>query len=401
MLIWLLCSHCFVFYVSRPKTRFMSRISYLLKSALAALMIAALLLPAEAAALNLSDVEGKSDEQLAGENWETREVNANKSTAKCGLWSILVSTVWRGYGHYCIGDEKSHYKLLGMEGVSLLMLATSMIMSSLSKDDKSMSAIWKSLFHYGTTLFIGSYLFDVLGTFKGNSFNLADNHLDPYGHSIDIDLRWLPSNHFNLGVQLAYTYRNPRMWVTPYGYIDIIDLSTYSLGMDTGVALWYGERTHTYVALAADVKFEDYLDEDYRNLKIIPYIEFSLDLGSWFDHLANLRFIHRLGVGVNLYQFEHAATEPFTDHDTLLVLESALSLNIVKDLNFTLTYRYRPDYVVGMLSAPSRLYQTVPVPGVGIFSLDLSFNISSGWQASVEANFGESVDFWIGVNKHF
>ena len=379
----------------------MSRLFLLLKSALATLLIVAMLMPAHANALTLNDVENKSDEQLARENWETREVNANKSTVKCGLWSILVSTVWRGYGHYCIGDQKSHYKLLGMEGVSLLMLATSMIMSSLSNDDKSMSAIWKSLFHYGTSLFIGSYFFDVLGTFKGNSFNLADNHLDPYGHSIDIDLRWLPSDDFNLGIQLAYTYRNPRMWITPYGYIDVIELSQYSFGVDTGIALWYGEKTRTYVALAADVKFEDSLDHDYRNLKILPYIEFSLDLGSWFDHLANLRFINRLGIGVNLFQFEHAISDELNNLDTLLVLESALSLNIVKDLNVTFTYRYRPDYVVGMISAPSRLYQTVPLPGIGIFSLDIGFNISSGWMASVEANFGESVDFWIGVSKHF
>ncbi|MBR4985610.1 MAG: hypothetical protein IKY83_07720 [Proteobacteria bacterium] len=378
---------------------------------IAALLVAFTILsiPDRADALTPAEVNGKSDEELALENWEMREVNANASTVKCGLLSILVSTVWRGYGHYCIGDQKSHYKLLAMEGTSLAMIATSLLMGSLSHDAKSLSAIWKSFFHYGTTLFISSYIMDVLGAFKGNSFNLATNHLDPYGHTIDLDLRWMPSQKFNLGIQLAYTYRNPRFWINPYGYLDVINLSEYELGADFGVALWYGEKTYTYIALALDAKSESHIEIDsndhytttYNTLRFLPYIEFSLDLGSWFDHLANMRFINRLGVGVSLYDFKDAPGKPFTDYHTLLVLETALNLNVIKDLNIAFTYRYRPDFSVGQLSAPSRLFQTIPVPGVGIFSLDLNFRITGTWFASVEANFGGNIDFWLGVSKSF
>ncbi|MBQ4360952.1 MAG: hypothetical protein II767_11930 [Proteobacteria bacterium] len=377
---------------------------------LAILMVVALLaLPAQAHALSSADVEGKSDDELAEEHWETREVNANSSTVKCGLLSILVSTVWRGYGHYCIGDQSSHYKLLAMEGTSILMLASSLLIGSLSHDAKGLSAIWKSLFHYGTTLFLSSYLIDIIGAFKGNSFNLSQNHLDPYGQTIGAKLRWMPSQQFNLGLQIAYAYRNPRFWISPYGYLDVIGLSEYELGADIGVALWHGEKTYTYVALALDASMDAHigLDENddyistYNSIRLLPYLEFSLDLGSWFDHLANIRLINRLGVGVSLYQFKGSDITPFTDYNTLLVLETALNLNVIKDLNLAFTYRYRPDFCVGQLSAPSRLFQTVPVPGVGIFSLDLNFRITGTWFASVEANFGGSIDFWLGFSKNF
>ena len=371
--------------------------------------VALLVLPAQAQALSSADVEGKSDDELAEENWEMRDVNANASTVKCGLLSILVSTVWRGYGHYCIGDQSSHYKLLAMEGTSLLMLASSLIMGSLSHDAKGLSAVWKSLFHYGTTLFISSYLIDVLGAFKGNSFNLSQNHLDPYGHTVGAKLRWMPSQQFNLGLQVAYAYRNPRFWVSPYAYLDVIELSEFEIGADMGVALWHGEKTYTYVALALDTSVEAQIGIDenddftskYNSIRLLPYIEFSLDLGTWFDHLANVRLINRLGVGVSLYQFKGATVKPFNDYNTLLVLETALNLNVIKDLNLAFTYRYRPDFSVGQLSAPSRLFQTVPVPGVGIFSLDLNFRITGTWFASVEANFGGSIDFWLGFSKNF
>ena len=368
---------------------------------IAACALCAFLASSPAHAISLHDIDGKTDAQLAQENWETRQIKANSSTVKCGFWSILLSTVWRGYGHYCIGDDSSHYKLLAMEGASVLMMASAAIIGSLSHDDSALSPVWKSLFHFGTTLFVSSYIFDVFGTFKGDSFTLDANHLNPYGHALDVEMRWLPSQNFNLGIQLGYAYRTPRFWINPHGYLDVTGFDEYSIGLDVGVAAWYAERTHTYVAVAVDAKFEDNLSDSYRTLKVLPYIEFSLDLGTWFDHLAEFRFVNRLGIGVNLYDFEISGLTPFSDNDLLLVLETSISMNLIKELNLAVTYRYRPEFTVGQISAPSRIFDTVPVPGVGIFSVDLNFAISNGWFASVAANFGSSIDFWLGASKSF
>lgn len=351
--------------------------------------------------LNQSEVEGKSDETLEEESWETRQKNAIPGSVRCGLWSILISTVWRGWGHHCAEDESSHYKLLIMEGVSLAMLATSLAMGALSKDDKHLAPLWKSLFHFGTTLFLASYLFDVIGTFKGYSMALPQNHLNPYGHAVELSLRWAPSDSLNIGLELDYSYRNERFWVRPYAFLDVVELSNWNAGVDAGVALWYGELSHSYVALAADVKYDQSLKSSYNTITFLPYIEFSLDLGSWFVHLAEIRFINRLGFGVNFYHFEHSNERPFSDHATLLVLESFLSMNIFKDFNLLLGYRQRPDFSIGPLSAPSRLFNTVPVPGFGVFSLELSFHIASGWMSVVEMNFGTSAEFWLSVAKRF
>ena len=150
-----------------------------------------------------------------------------------------------------------------------------------------------------------------------------------------------------------------------------------------------------------DGKFDHEIDDEFKTVKILPYVEFSLDLGSWFEHLAELRFVNRLGIGVSMYDFKYSTVPIYEDPDTMLMLESEISLNVVKHLNIDLIYRYRPDYSVGPVSAPSRLFNTVPVPGVGIFSVDLSFNLSHNWRAAFEANFGQNVDFWLGINKVF
>lgn len=368
-------------------------------SCVAALLLCLTTAP-EVWALDLTEVDNQSDEELAEKNWETRKVKAASGTMKCGFLSILVSTVWRGYGHYCIGDNESNKRFLIIEGASLGMIATALLIGSLTDDAKSMTAVWKSLFHFGLTAFTASYFADILGTFKGDSFNLAENHIDPYGHTVDFDLRWIPSGNFNLGLQLGYTFRSPQFWLNPYGYLNVTSLSDYAFGMDVGVSVWSGERPRTYIAVAVDASFSHDKNADYKTIKILPYLEFSLDLGSWFEHLAEVRMVNHLGVGASLYDFV-GTSKPFTDTDYFLVLESGLSLNVVRDFNVGLMYRYRNDYVVGMVSAPSRIKQTVPMPGVGVFSLDLSFNLATDWQASLEANFGKSLDFWLGVQRHF
>ena len=364
------------------------------------------LVPLRASALTLDDVN-YPDEELTAQNWETRDVNTTRAAfGGCKFVSVLASAVWNGFGHcVCQRDYQSAIRLSIMQGTSLAMLSVALIMGTFSHDDKALSATWKSLFHYAVTLYATGYLMDVIGAFKGDSFILSDNHIDPYGHSVGLKLRWLPSDDFNLGIQLAYTYRSQRFWVTPYFYIDnLADFGEFYGAVDTGVALWAGERSHTYLALAIDAKFdqhqqEDHVHVDYPQLKLIPYLELSLDMGTWFEHLANIRFVNRLGVGVQLYNFKSAEMQAFSDYDTVLVLETAISMNLIKELNMALTYRYRPDFTVGQLSAPSVLNDT-PGPGVGIFSLDLDVLISDGWSASLEANFGSSIDFWFGVKYH-
>ncbi len=378
----------------------------LLISAIGLSLMMCLGAPARAYALSLDEVASKDDDKLRQEKWEMREIRANSiESVKCGLWSLLVSTFWRGYGHHCIGDDASHYKLLGMEGASLGMLALGFTVGSVTNDDKALSAFWKTLFNFGTTLFISSYLFDVVGTFKGDAFQFSHNHLNPFGQSFGVKVRWLPSDDLNLGLQLEYTYRNPRFWVSPYAYVDISEAfdknDNFSAGVDLGGAVWAGEKEYTYVALALDSKFDDYGSDDFLMLKFLPYIEFSLDLGSWFEHMAEFRFINRLGVGVQLFDYKYAVMTPFSDVSTVLVLETEMNLNLFKNLNLAFIYRYRPDYSVGQLSSPSRLYNTVPVPGVGLFSLDLSFAISKGWTADLDMNFGSSIDFWLGISKTF
>ena len=354
------------------------------------------------------EVLSKTDEELAENGWETRANGDMNGSVKDGLLAILVSPFWRGFGHWRTGDDNSHYKLLAMEGVSALMIGSAFLIGALSDDSKYLSPLWKTLFHLGITLYAASYLFDLIGTFKGHAQPINANQTDPYGLSMDLKFRYELANQFNLGAQIGLTYRNERFWANPYAYLgidrshnsaSIIELNNWNAGVDMGVALWKDELPRTYLALAIDAKFQQFRADQYFLIKLIPYIEFSLDLGSWFEHLANIRFINRVGAGVELYQFNDLAA--FTEHETLLILETELNLNLFKDFNFSVIYRQRPDFAIGTVTAPYKVANTLPVPGVGIFSFDLNFRVTESWQLEVDFNVGHAMDLWFSIMHVF
>ena len=370
--------------------------------AIALLVLLITLTPAKSYAVTEEEIADKNDEQLESEGWETIQKSTFRASIKCGLWSILVSTVWRGWGHRCANDHDSHKKFLIIEAASVAMIATALTISSLSRDDKYLSPLWKTLFHLGTSMFTASYLFDVAGTFKGSETKLARNHLNPHGFGTELALRWTPASTLNLGMQLDLYFRAKRFWVNPSAYIDVVDSSNWNTQIDTGVAVWIAENPGTYLAIAVQAKFDSFTKDKYYTLTSIPYIEFSLDLGTLFPHLENIRYVNRLGFGVEFFQFAHANNKnKFADSSTILVLESEISANLFKDLNLRLISRQRPDLLLGPISAPTLWFNTIPVPGVGLFGVHLNFNIRNNWFAGLQLNFGTNADFWISLAKHF
>ena len=158
------------------------------------LIFGVIVAPMSAFCLTESDVSGKTDEELAAEDWVTREGSArSKDATLWGLLSIVTSAVWQGSGHFMSGDRENYWKLTIMQGVSVAMIASGLIAGSVTRDDKHVSALWRSLFHFGAALYTAGYLMDVVGTFKGDAIVLPDNHLDPFGQSMDFNIRWLPT----------------------------------------------------------------------------------------------------------------------------------------------------------------------------------------------------------------
>ncbi len=352
-------------------------------------------------ALDPDEIGDKSDEKLREEGWQTIEGEYTQGSLSCGLWAIAVSTVWRGWGHRCSRDDSSHYVLLTMEGISLGLIATALTISSLTRDDDSVSPVWKSMLHIGTSLFVASYVFDLVGTFKGSLRPFSENTRFRDGFGLSFKFHWLPSTTLDIGLVLGINYRHPRFWVNADAEVSLREEIPWQAGIDTGAVLWRGENRGTHFDLGIISRFSDMRPDSYQMLTVIPYVAFSLDLGSLMPHLRHVQFINRLGVGTDLLRIKGISDDGFHHETTILLLESEFNLNIFENLNFAMIYRHRPDQRIGPFQSPYRLFNTIPVDGIGIFSFAFDFRLTPRWFTNLEVNIGSSIDFWLSITTQF
>lgn len=346
----------------------------------------------------------KTDEELAAEGWEVRGADRTPGSVGCGLAAVVVSLVWRGWGHRCARDEESHIDLLLIEAVAVGLLGAAVTIAVLSNDADTLNPLWSGMYFSGVVLFSASYFFDLLGTFKGSARALYPNLRGTDGITPRVLMRLAFDDPFGLnvigGIELPMQYSF--FWARPEALFELERFAFWRVGSDVGFRVWQGEASATYLGLGNQTRFESFREAGFDVLTTVPYVEFSLDVGDILPHLGQLFFVNRIGYGFEFYAWEGIETDdPFKDISSLFVLESELSMNFLENFNFTLSYRVRPDLLVGGLGRATRIFDAIPTPGVGIVGFDLSFLQENGLDINVEINLGTLAEVWIGAGKQF
>lgn len=370
-------------------------------------LLCAALLSLPMTLLAQDDKEGPwqlSPDELEQQGWHVSGSERAPGSVGCGLWGVLVSTVWHGWAHRCAGDNESHYRLLAMEATGLGLMASAVVIAVLSNDADTLNPVWSGLFFTGGVAFVTSYLFDIFGTFKGSARELYANERNENGISSRLFMRWVPADPFELNVLFGaeLPIRGDWFWVVPKGMMDVIDFQYWRLGVELGGKFWRGESRATYLALVNETRYESFPALGFNVLTTIPIFEASVDVGLLLPHLEGLFFVTRVGYGFEFYDWEDLGSdEAFTDRSSLFVLESELSLNLLDSVNLAVTYSRRPDMLIGGLSRATRLWGLIPTPGFGSVGFDLAFQTDAGWSAEFDIVIGTMVEFWVLLGTRF
>jgi len=345
----------------------------------------------------------KSDETLREEGWEVREADRAPGSVGCGLAAIVVSLAWRGWGHRCAEDEESHYELLIMEGVAIGLVGVAMTIAVVSNDADALNPIWTTLFYSGAVLFVSSYVFDLLGTFKGSARALYENHRVREGITPTVRLR-VADDPFDL--QLIAGLEVPMRYgffsFKPGAALEVFELAYWRVSGDAAFRLWQGDSSLTWFALGTEGRYEVFRDTGFSVLTTVPYLEFSFDVGDVLSRLAELHFVNRVGYGFEFYSWDALGDAgDFRDTSSLFILESELAMNVLETLNVALTYRHRPDLLVGGLDRAGRLFDEIPTPGIGVIGIDVNVLTGGGWAADIAVNIGTLVELWLGFGRRF
>ena len=346
-----------------------------------------------------------SPEELEEEGWEVRGQNRAPGSVGCGLWSILISSVYHGWGHRCAQDPDSHVDLLIMEGIGVGAMALAIGISVASSDANELNPVWSSLYYAGGVAFVTSYLLDVFGTFKGSTRSLPPNTRRIQGVTPRVQVRLVSEDPFDINILtgISVPIRFDPFWIEPSAAMATSTERYWLLGGDTGFIFLSGDSSpENYLAIAAQGKFEAFTDMGFSVATAVPYLEGSIDVGYFLPHLSNVTFVNRLGYGYEFYHWEGLEHEDyFKDTTSLFVLESEISMNILENINFALIYRKRPDLLIGGLSRAGKFFDFIPHAGLGILGINLDFATETGWKAEIEANMGTLIEVWVGFGRHF
>jgi hypothetical protein len=360
---------------------------------LCAIAIGALVGPARAHA----DLRGEQppwaltpDERKAA-RWMVYERERQPGDALCALGAMTIGLVWHGYGHYCLGELDDMYSMLWLEGSSLALILGGAGLALGTNDADAFNPLWRTLTYMGSMVFISTYLLDILGAAKGTSYELPPNQWQPEGVTMMLHTRWVPNDPFDfniiLGVEVQWIYE--RLRLSPQASSDLGG-GFWHVGGDVAFRVWQGQWRGNYVAIGNTTRFEVYDPYAFEVLLTLPYVEWGLDVGTLFDHMRGVWLINRLGYGFEFYHWALLEDDAmFHDTTSLFTLETELALNVGDTTLLGLSYRLRPDMLVGGAAR-----------GVGLVGVRLQV-LSAPFMVRLDTNIGTLFEFWLTIGAQF
>lgn len=294
-----------------------------------------------------------SEEELEAAGWQYGEAERQSGSVIGGILATTVGAVVHGVGHLYAGDTRTGTTLLISESVGLGLFAGGLLTQALSDSDGGLSNVYRPLLALGGSLFLTTWLLDVLGTFKGTDISLPERAtaLDRLGLAAGYSHLFQASGPLRSSLTLEANIDFGWLFAQPRGRVGL-DQDLLSLGGAVGLRFGFGRRPYSFFDLRLEGDEVILDDQGYAYESLVISLGVSLDLGDLFAHLDGLVYQNRLGFGTQLYRFRFDRSAPLNANNTvgLLLVQANLNARILDNLVLDLGYIQRPDSLVANLS---------------------------------------------------
>lgn len=328
----------------------------------------------------------------AGFNFGGDTTGDNSSAAL--LLSLTAGTAIHGIGHLYLGDRRTGWFLLGLEGVSVGLMFSAASFIGLTGGASPWASAFGPMLQAGIAGFVFSYLADVIGVLTKGESDLSPNTSVERG--VGFRLRYgllnavgLPARHAidaRLAVDVGGVYGSASTTQDVF-----LDLASYRAIL--GVRPLRGQRPLTFLGLEAR---GDYLQwtglGEFGRIGAQGRLVGSYQLGDQFPHLSELAFGATTGVANHWIQLAPRGTTTFELASTRLWIPFDIwsSLNVSSSLNVRAGFG-SPDVL--LVPPIGRLL------GVGHFTL--TYRSSSYGDISLGAEIGDGLALWLGGGLWF
>jgi hypothetical protein len=309
-----------------------------------------------------------------------------------GLLSVGPGFFIHGVGHFYVDETATAWRLLIGELVGLGLVAGGVVMQAYTDDAGALGALRRLMIHSGVALFVGTWVTDMLGTFKGaESFDPDSSRTE--GHQLSLAYRYRADDrdprhhHLVAGLDLDFG----RAYLRPEGILDAA-LEERDWRLDTGVRLWRGENRHNAVALGVRARRTEYVAEGYAIRAGEVYLHGKLDLGQAIRSMRGFYLTHRIGMGIEQYQFSSETGRTPTilapsDFDSpFFSLATGAEVNTGRRTHVGVTFIQDPTAEVTAASADT-----------GVLSVSLGHRYRDDLEIQVDVMAGDGWAVWLGL----
>lgn len=242
-------------------------------------------------------------DQAKAQGYAPRPTDEPAGSLLGGLLAVGPGFLVHGVGHYYVDETSTAWKLLIGEVLGVALVGAGAILQATTDDSGALGPVRQTLVHSGLFLFLGTWITDILGTFKGaQSFEPDSTRTEGRVLSLAYRYRSDPReplrHHLVGGLDLDFG----RVYVRPGAMLEVgLDERDYRL--DTGVRLWRGDNRQNQVAAGVKLRRLEVPAFGYATRSGEIYARWKADLGQTIRSMRGFYLTNRLGLGMEQYQF--------------------------------------------------------------------------------------------------
>lgn len=331
-------------------------------------------------------------EQAKAQGYEPRGEGERPGSLLGGAIAVGPGFLVHGLGHYYAGDTPTALTLLLSELAGIGLIIAGSVVDENTNGAGPTGGLRNALTHTGVLLFFGSWVADIVGTFKGAE-SFAPNSRRTSGNVFGIAYRFTdnPLTPFKHHLVTRLSLDNGRVWVRPEVDLEVA-LDLWQVALDTGVRLFVGDNPHNRFGVGVNGRRYAVPRFGYAATSAAAFIDWQVDLGMIVRGMRNFYLFNRTGYGTLGLQFGDNINETpgigidFDFVDSYLLFETGIALNTGRKTNVSLA----------VIQDPTRDLAPASADG-GMVELSLLYRQSSDLDIELTGTSGDGWGVWLGL----
>jgi hypothetical protein len=313
-----------------------------------------------------------SDEELRRDGWEFSVERGQPGSPTAGLFALTLGSFVHGSGHLLVDDRPTWRRLFVAQGISLAMFASGTLAHRRAESVplRQAGGVMQTL---GASLFVASWIADVLGATKGTGADLPRNTYRPFGFSVygGFGLLLGQGSPVTNTMLISAPWEGRRFVLTPHAELGT-DLQFRRFGLYAGYRAELSKRPNSFLEFGAG-GFDEYsraARSGRTQMRVTTRL--SLDLGDIFRHLTNLVWETDVSLALDHYTFESNVRRRFDKRARVwhAPVGFVMHVDVQRGVNLALGYRHDRDLLVGAMGRNAGVLigrlGIVPRNGIGI-----------------------------------